>query len=183
VKGNKQLSCEYADNANRNKPKRTTGDRLENLEKMVLQFVNNGHPEKPQGQRNNDHTEMPDGARDSVNTGVTPPKETRGTLHVQEGQMNYVDSSHWLSILYDIKEVREELILSSFHAHEEKPPDMNDAQPEVDLTFGALKTSSLPEILRSLPPRTVCDSLVSFYFNFSYVVLRKIHNAHSWRPY
>jgi len=33
----------------------------------------------------------------------------RGTLHNRGGQMNYVDSSHWLSILNEIKEVGEQL--------------------------------------------------------------------------
>lgn len=162
--------CEYSDNANRNKPKqRNTGDRLQNLENLVLQFVQNGTPGQLQDEREtSESTDHPGTSTTSADTLI----DERGTLHDRGGQMNYVDSSHWLSILNEIKEVREQL--SNNQAQEEPSTRGMSSQPEVDLVFDPMQPSTLREILQSLPPRTVCDSLLSQYFNSQYLILRRI---------
>jgi hypothetical protein len=101
----------------------------------------------------------------------TKPVEERGTLHVQGGQMNFVDSSHWLSILHDIKELRESLNNSQVQGNESI--GILSPEPETDLVFGALQLPTLREIIWSLPSRPVCDSLLSQYFNMQYFILRK----------
>lgn len=88
--------------------------------------------------------------------------------------MNYVDSTHWFSILRDIEEVREQLSLSSTQVQEEQSSGVIASQPEVDLIFDPPEQSTVREVLQSLPPRSVCDSLLSQYFNSEYTILRKI---------
>jgi hypothetical protein len=144
VRRNKQASCKYADNANRDKPQSTTKERLENLENKVLHFM--------QKEDKSEHL-----SAQNVAVGAD-----HGMLHSKGGQLNYIDSSHWRSILNDIKEVREQLSIQD-------EPDI-EVQPEVDLVFGPQPTS---DILQSLPSRPVCDGLLSQYFNATYMILRK----------
>lgn len=173
VKRNKQTSCEYAGNANRDKPKqRTTGDRLQSLENIVLQFVENGVTGKPpEADYRRAQTADHPGGSTTIDTSTST--DERGTLYVQGGQLNYVDSSHWLSILHDIKEVREQLSSSNPQGQEDQSCDNIGPEPEVDLVFSPLQPPALHEILQSLPSRPICDSLISQYFNSKYMILRK----------
>lgn len=210
VKRNQQSSCEYADNAVRNQLKQThrsTGDRLQDLENIVLQFVQKGGtgPGEPQEgeidapseseneseseRTRTDHHHHPGSAASThtaVDTRIITPPDERGTLHVQGGQVNYVDSSHWLSILHDIKEVREQLSLPNAQGQEDGQSfgDIGpspQSQPEAELVFGGLVhplAVDIGEIIRSLPPRPVCDSLLSQYFNSQYMIIRRISPSH-----
>jgi hypothetical protein len=178
VKRKKQSSCEYANNANRNKPKNSnTRDRLQNLENSVLQLLQSGVTGKLKEQQMG----APSGTTDPLPAGSTviTPTVEQGTLHIQGGQMNYVDSSHWLSILRDIQESRERLSLSDIQDEEDRSTDGIAPSPEVDLVLGQVQPLEVCEIIRSLPPRPVCDSLISQYFNSQYMIIRKI--AHSYR--
>ncbi|KAF2008117.1 hypothetical protein P154DRAFT_479598 [Amniculicola lignicola CBS 123094] len=158
IKRDKQSSCQYAENANRDKPKNTTGDRLQNLENAVLQFI---QKEATQTQ-------------DQPSTYTPATSSNSGTLRLTGGQPQYVDSTHWLSILNDIKEVREQL--STQEENDTEP------QPEVDLVFPTT-SCSISEILLSLPPRPVCDGLVSQYFNAKFMMLPIIHPIQFQKEY
>jgi hypothetical protein len=142
------------------------------LENIVLQFLQNDVIGKPQDHVSPDISNSTDHPACST-TDINTATDKRGTLHVRGGQTNYVDSSHWLSILHDIKEVREELSLSNTQVQEDESFDDFGPQPEVDLMFGPLQPLTIPEILRSLPPRPVCDSLLSQFFNSKYMILRR----------
>lgn len=145
---------------------------MQNLENIVLQFVQNGVTGKLEEQETGTPSESTDPTQGSTDS--TTPTGERGTLHVQGGQMNYVDSSHWLSILHDIKEVREQLALSSAQEQEGNSFDRIGPQPDADLVFGLQQPLNISEIIRSLPSRPVCDSLLSQYFNSQYMIIRKI---------
>ncbi|TVY29882.1 Equisetin cluster transcription factor [Lachnellula hyalina] len=144
-----------------------------NLENIVLQFVQNGVTGKTKEQEAGTSGESTDHTKGS--TVITTPTGERGTLHVQGGQTNYVDSSHWLSILHDIKEVREQLALSSTQEQEDDSFDRIGPQPEADLVFGLQQPLNIIEIIRSLPSRPVCDSLLSQYFNSQYMIIPIVH--------
>ncbi|KAL1970425.1 hypothetical protein VTN77DRAFT_5586 [Rasamsonia byssochlamydoides] len=179
IKRKKQSSCEYASNANRNKPntgrQSNLADRLQNLEKLVFQFLQNGVTlQQPDDYRKTNGNENPSVQMTSVERAM----ETRGSLHVQGDKTNYVDSSHWLSILDDIKDIREQLSLSNTHAVE------NEVENEqVDLVFSPMPIPSIREILHSLPPRPVCDSLLSQYFNSRYMILPILHPVKFQKEY
>ena len=145
------------------------------MENIVLQFVQNGVTGKTKEQEAGTSGESTDHTKGS--TDITTPTGERGTLHVQGGQTNYVDSSHWLSILHDIKEVREQLALSRTQEQEDDSFDRIGPQPEADLVFGLQQPLNIIEIIRSLPSRPVCDSLLSQYFNSQYMIIRKIPSS------
>jgi hypothetical protein len=164
------LTCEYAANANRSKPSRASvGDRLRNLEDIVSQCIQNGVPITRQGTQTYSRNDNKDYSEASV---PEVPKTSAGFFHIQDGQVNYVDSNHWLSILDDVREVRRHLTLSDIGTQESLFDDGSDREREPDLTISPMPRHSIHEILRSLPPRAVCDSLLSRYFNQDYVVLR-----------
>lgn len=88
----------------------------------------------------------------------------------------HIEDSHWLSILDDIKEVREQLAQSDIMTSPEDNADINDEaqEEEIDLVLGATQPlPTLQEIVNSLPPRPMCDMLLSQYFT-SPVVLRTL---------
>lgn len=87
----------------------------------------------------------------------------------------HIENTHWLSILDDIKEIREQLAQSDIMTSPEDNADINEEvqeEEEIDLVLGA--TQPLPtfqEIINALPPRPICDMLLSQYFT-SPIVLR-----------
>ena len=175
IQRHKQSSCDYAVNANRGKIAQSSiGGRLQNLENIVFQFLQTGvtiYSGEKESNASNDQTESPSVSNQDVST------ETKGSLHVDGGQLAYVDSNHWLAILDEIKEVRQQLSLSNNPAKVDWRTDEIGQQEELDLMFSPMPSHDIREILQSLPLRPICDSLLSQYFNSRYVVLR------TWRQF
>lgn len=102
-----------------------------------------------------------------IAVGIEPPTPRKARGHIE--------NTHWLSILDDIKEVREQLAQSDILTSPEDNTEINEEaqeEEEIDLVLGA--TQPLPtfqEIIDSLPPRPICDTLLSQYFT-SPMVLR-----------
>lgn len=166
IKRNKQASCAYAGNANREKKtQKTTGARLQNLENLLRQVLSNETQGNFQHQTNNNISNFTDD--------LPRRRDDQGTIHFRDEQMKYVDSSHWLCILDEIKEVQHELSSSNTKQPEDEPFDDVGPQPEIDLMFGPVQSPTILEILQSLPPRSICDTLVSQFFNWKYMTLRK----------
>ena len=181
VKREKSSLCSYAANAVRNKPltkPRDIRDRLNSLENLVSSLVRG------------DAVIQPESGRATANAlGGTPIKETPDlsstikeptklapeTPHLQEtsdGQVNYIDPSHWQSVLDDIKEVREQLSLSDGQtAEEEQIIDSNRLSLDAGVWFGSVQGLSTEDILTSLPSKSTCDVLLSWYFNCRFMVL------------
>lgn len=91
-----------------------------------------------------------------------------------DGQLNYIDRSHWQSILEDIKEVREHLNTSSSESSPDLAiHDLKAVVPGASFLFSEQIPANLIQILTSLPPRPRCDMLVSVYFNSRYMMLDK----------
>lgn len=170
IQRNKKSSCEYAANANRSKPSHTSvGDRLRNLEDAVSQCIQNGVSITP----HETQTYSPNDTKNHLEGPVSEiPKTPAGSFHMRDGQVNYVDSNHWLSILDDIREVRGHLALSDMDTQETPFDDGFGRKNEPDLLFSPMPSYSFRGMLQSLPPRAVCDGLLSRYFNQKYMVLR-----------
>ncbi|OAA55860.1 hypothetical protein SPI_08067 [Niveomyces insectorum RCEF 264] len=102
-------------------------------------------------------------------------------------QATYVDSSHWSSILEDIRGIREQLSSSAIQAESGSEVDMSapstdmtlgrEASTGFDLTFGSVRTLDLDQILEALPRRQICDSLVSQYFQSRFTILRASYDG------
>jgi hypothetical protein len=201
IKRGKEAICEYAPNADRGKTDNGTrvvkpSDRLQRLEDLVLQFMENSVSQSPassngtgrvstnlglslyaQSSNSTDrasHGLSLDRPRDSTRAEANF-NDTNGLLDVNGAETNYVDSSHWLSVLNEIKEVREYLQPGNV-ARESLPDNGPGTETSVDLVFGSVQHLQLPDILRAIPQRRVVDSLLSSYFNTKYMILRK------WSP-
>jgi len=119
-------------------------------------------------------------------TGLAASNEPRiGDQHLQEkaipdtlhthGKTSHVDSSHWVSILEDIKEVRESLsTVDPFSLLEPTSDDRTSENPDLSLALGSEHGLKIKDILVSLPTRPICDMLVSRYFNARYMVLGRL---------
>lgn len=87
-----------------------------------------------------------------------------------DGQVIYVDPSHWMAIMDEIKEFREHLSAFDRPLLQEEPERKSHSLEEEDgLLFGTSPAVDIEEILTSLPPRQACDALVSQYFNSSFM--------------
>jgi hypothetical protein len=86
--------------------------------------------------------------------GPNIPKASSGKYTRARDQMNFVGSEHWEAILEDITELKIDL----------ETPDtseIGDFKPQI--LFG-INRASRSEIISSIPPRPVCDMLISRWF-------------------
>jgi hypothetical protein len=159
-------------------------DRLKNLEALVSSLASqdlvvqqrqqsDGSSHAPMAVSSQEPGLAPRPSSSEGKKGLKP--ETPRIRPTQDGHVNYVDSNHWLSVLEDIREVREHLspdgtVLSEEASRDEGPKWEPDDRP-VSSVLGLEANLSLEEILTSLPPRAICDRLLSHYFNSRFQVL------------
>jgi hypothetical protein len=120
---------------------------------------------------------------------ATPSPSPSSVAHVSGGPSqirSHIESSHWSSVLEDIRQIRDQLSPSSsghdaqehawnsFGSPSESVLPSRENRPGAgeDLVFGAMPRLDMRQILGSLPSRQVCDSLVSRYFLASHQILR-----------
>ncbi|KAF5016309.1 hypothetical protein F66182_12047, partial [Fusarium sp. NRRL 66182] len=179
IKRGEKATCKYASNAIRNSAGKrrnsNVGERLRRVEKLVSELV--GSEENAQA------TESQGGVvHESIQEERFVPRNSN-TVEIEQPTprkaRGHIEDSHWLSILDDIKEVREQLAQSDIMTSPEDNADINDEaqEEEIDLVLGATQPlPTLQEIVNSLPPRPMCDMLLSQYFT-SPVVLPIIHTT------
>ncbi|KAK1761707.1 hypothetical protein QBC33DRAFT_614721 [Phialemonium atrogriseum] len=207
IKRNQAPSCQYATNANRGKPgvfkKSNVTDRLKNLEDFVSSFLVDDVAVQPQTQTNpgiasgnqrvtpappgwlSSALDLGSGCSVQSSQDETISIETPRVLESRDGQVNYVDPSHWLSILEDIKEIREHLTPSDSSILHDGLGNGGSPlwEPEASFLFGFNQNPSLHEILASLPPQPVCDRLLSHYFGSRFMVLGIVHPTKFQKEY
>ncbi|KAI0853649.1 hypothetical protein F5Y00DRAFT_250813 [Daldinia vernicosa] len=198
IRRDKASLCNYAANASRSEPSnnrpRDLKDRLNTLENLVSSLLSGDAVVQPglttrRELFTKDAEDIISPARpcnkptdhDSGFTSQNAGEDalTPETPHLQEtadGQVNYIDPSHWLSILDDIKEVREHLLASN-HPTSQNEKGFTADRVVLDASFllSSNQVSSLDEILSSLPSQPICDMLLSWYFGSRFMVLGIIH--------
>lgn len=196
LRRNQSSLCNYTANANRSKPgpskERDLKDRLKTLENLVSSFLSGEATIHPGLAAESETAGIGENAARSVEEYERFAKQgsllssssggedmlTPETPHLQEtgnGQVNYIDPSHWLSILDDIKEVREHLSVSKLPvSHIETVIGKDCAEPDASFLFNSNQNLSLDDVINSLPSQPICDMLLSWYFNSSFMVLGKI---------
>lgn len=113
-----------------------------------------------------------DGLNSRPNGDAPLSPETPNLQETGNGQVNYIDPSHWLSILDDIKEVREHLsVPNQPMAYSVMALDSNHITPDATFLSMPAQTLSLSDALSALPTRPTCDRLISWYFNARFMVL------------
>ncbi len=204
IKRNQPSSCQYALNVWRSEagfPKKSNlTDRLKNLEALVSSFAAQDLVVQQRKRTNGDsaitdhqdaHALNAMSSEEPEQPSLTPKPgpnasnqsksqkglnpETPRIRQTPNGHVNYVDSSHWLSVLEDIREVREHLSVPGGFLPQDMPSSSSASWepelPEVSSVLGLDTSISLDEILTSLPPRPMCDRLLSHYFNSRFQVL------------
>lgn len=101
-----------------------------------------------------------------------PGKESPRFLHDQNGESVYMEPSHWMSILQDIKDMRADLSSDGSLASNELASSYDlGFEPDLSLGIALRDTLNLSDVLHSLPAQPSCDILLSQYFNSRYMVL------------
>lgn len=200
TKRNQTSSCHYAANVRRSdassSKKVNLTDRLKSLEALVSSLASQDFVVQERSRADGSATDdrgasampsegvgLPSEASHSNDSRFDQSKDQDGLgpeapriRQTYDGAVSYVDSNHWLSVLEDIREVREHLSPEG-NFLQQKAPANNGAHwesglPEVSSVLGLnAGSASLDEILTSLPPRPICDRLLSHYFNSRYLVL------------
>jgi hypothetical protein len=184
--------CRYAPNAIRNKPRAqkpgNIQERLDNLEMMLSSIASNpsvaalGIGVKA-GKQAASNTASRSSAGCSQHRASATPPQARQEDHVLppeqphrhesgNGQVSYIEPSHWRAILDEIKEVREHLSAFDRPLLQEEPERKSFVPEEgAEYLFGRFPVVDMEDVISSVPARSVCDALVSQYFNSRYMVL------------
>lgn len=182
--------CQYAPNADRSKAdakRAPVSVQLKRLEDMIANLTqSNGGPS------NHVDPEL-DHVTQHLVGGLpqTQPEPTSAVESDPGQQPSFIDSSHWLSILEDIKDIREQLSPGKSSEDDESgnggssfPDTSSDAFSGfgaqsynfgTDLGLNREVTTTLKEVLSGLPPRNICDFWVSHYFGSKYMMLPIVH--------
>lgn len=188
VKRGKDSICQYAANADRNEKRevktKSVNERLKSVEDLISSLARNGTSSAfqtvnpPQEDTSmTDDAELIFASHPSVNTVKTTDNKLLGG-----DKATYLDSSHWTSLLEDIREIREQLSPSNFDEQSSTVHSVSAGAEwtpkevvgdEIDLVFGQNEGLDFQEILQSMPSRQVCDMLVSQYFRPRDAILRK----------
>lgn len=115
-----------------------------------------------------------DNTDDVATQAMQAPLERHGTFR---GDSTYADSSHWSTILDSIKDIRANFCPSDSQGIP-TPSEQTDYTLEEhsvsDLGLAAQppRVVNIQRILDEIPPRQICDSLVSQYFRAHQIILR-----------
>ncbi|EHK22864.1 uncharacterized protein TRIVIDRAFT_191511 [Trichoderma virens Gv29-8] len=200
---NQASLCRYAPNAIRNKPRPAKvgniQERLDNLESMLSSIAANPTAAGIRiGAAPSKHASF-----NAITTSASykqPQESGKSTQSRQDdqclppelphrhesgdGQINYIDPSHWRAILEEIKEVREHLSAFDRPLVQDEPERKSVAPEEgVGFMFGKFPVVDLEEVLSSLPSRPICDALVAQYFNARFMVLGILHPVKFQKEY
>lgn len=168
----REKTCHYASNATRGPPKqgpnktREFVDRLDTLESLVSSFISKEKTSQIQESK-------PKGVSASPSNALTP--DTPRLQTAENGQVNYIDPSHWRAILEDIREVRDHL--SPSKSTPSNPFENSAAQTresDASFVFGSRTNINLDDILSALPSQPICGMMLSWYFEMQYMVLGEL---------
>ncbi|RBA13197.1 hypothetical protein FPRO05_13624 [Fusarium proliferatum] len=187
IKRNKQTLCHYASNADRHDKRvekaETVADRLKNLESLIATVAQRTQESNPTSSTytNQDTIQKEHGIAGINSFQLSDPSRSEAVANsggdsVSSGLMGQVDSSHWSSILENIRAIRDELPAASPQASTLSSVTLNNDASinEVDFDMGSPSGLSIEHILSALPPRQVCDTLVSVFFLSHYTMMRKL---------
>ncbi|TQS33232.1 hypothetical protein Golomagni_06430, partial [Golovinomyces magnicellulatus] len=169
-----ETACRYATNALRSTtpslPAKTRAfkDRLDSLEKLVSSLA---------AKDSSDLKDFSPGAGNPTAKSAVRPLAPR-LQETDNGQLNYIDPSHWESILEDIREFREHLSPSeTLTSHESSRSEGTDPPSGQDtgFLFGDVSGGSIKQLLTVLPTRPICDMLLAWFFNARFMNLGMVH--------
>ncbi|EWG53236.1 hypothetical protein FVEG_11710 [Fusarium verticillioides 7600] len=186
IKKNKQSLCHYASNADRHDKRadknESVADRLKNLESLIAAVAEKTQKPSPTSSMyNNDNTaQTQHGVAGIDNMHLADNSRSEALANRENaasGLVGQVDSSHWSSILDNIRAIRDELPAASPQASTLSSVTLNNgaSASEADFDMGSPDGVTIERILSDLPPRQVCDTLVSVFFLSHYTMMPILH--------
>ena len=146
--------------------------RIDQLESLVLDLMHanrapSPYPPSRQEPRLASRAQLPHTPTSSESEHqILPSPSDHGSISVRRERVSYVGSSHWAAVLDSITELR------NHFAQEEDAHDMTPSPPLSPLSFprprllyNGLAYETPASIIKSMPPRSTVDRLVSRYFN------------------
>lgn len=180
IRRNNHTQCHYASNADR-QDKRFDGkplaDRLKNIESLnatAAQKTQKPHPTSFMHTNKDIAQKLGISGSDNIHLSRSEAVASGGYI-ASSGLVGQVDSSHWSSMLNNIRAIRDELPAASPHTLTLSSVTLNDDGAASDANFDMASPDGVTfeHILSALPPRQVCDTLVSLFFLSHYTMMRK----------
>ncbi|KAJ3540398.1 hypothetical protein NM208_g5087 [Fusarium decemcellulare] len=190
--------CHYASNADRNDKRggknESVNERLKTLEDLISSMSQKFVPKDPMASLTLvDDSHSIEDEMTELEAGSGPQRLTsEGTGTLSGSQVTHADSSHWSSMLENIRAIRDELSPSNSQLQpssvisstpETEPSPAGNHHGQVDLELGSTTPLDLQQILQGLPSRQVCDNLVSHYFRSRHIISPILHPAKFQQEY
>ncbi|KAF5530962.1 transcriptional regulatory [Fusarium phyllophilum] len=151
----------------------SVADRLKNLETLIATAAQKTQKANPTYTDENTARKQ-HGISGSDNIQLSRSEGTASSSDtVSSGLVGQVDSSHWSSMLENIKAIRDELPAESPQTSTLNSVTLNNdvSTNEANFDMGSPDGLTMEHILSSLPPRQVCDTLVSVFFLSHYTMM------------
>jgi hypothetical protein len=97
---------------------------------------------------------------------ISPSPSDHGTMSIRSARASYVGSSHWKAVLDSITELRKHLPQEEDAIN--LTPDLGSSPisfPKPQILYNGTVHETPVSIIKSIPPRSVVDRLISRYFN------------------
>ncbi|KAF5574263.1 transcriptional regulatory [Fusarium pseudoanthophilum] len=158
----------------------SVADRLKNLESLIATAAQNTQTPNPTSSTDtNEVTAQGQPASDNIPLpGVSRPEAVVSTADtVPSSLVGQVDSSHWSSMLENIRAIRDDLPADSPNTSNISSTTLNNdfLTNEANFDLGSPDGLTLDHILSAVPPRQVCDTLVSVFFLSHYTMMPILH--------
>ncbi|KAF4945170.1 hypothetical protein FSARC_14494 [Fusarium sarcochroum] len=194
IRRGKQAICQYASNADRNEKRTEKGEnvaeRLKTLENLIATMAQKTTQKDPMASLTINERLSPTGYQMQGSDVNTETASSASSAHdsqsIDRGDSppsniaSHLDSNHWSSILENIRAIRDEwpttnsqpqpLTVGSFTTDSEL-----NGREDVDFDLGSSEGLDIQQILSVLPPRQVCDSLISIFFRSHYTMMPILH--------
>ncbi|KAK2127498.1 hypothetical protein NOF04DRAFT_1415734 [Fusarium oxysporum II5] len=165
IKRNKQTLCHYASNADRHDKRgeknESVADRLKNLESLIATVAQESQKKDSLSALSLNENSLQKEYQIPSPRNAQPSQNFRSEAvahnddNIASGLVGQVDSSHWSSILENIRAIRDELPAASPQTSTLSSVTLNNevSTSEADFDMGSPDGLSIEHILSALPPR------------------------------
>ncbi|KAF4429659.1 transcriptional regulatory [Fusarium acutatum] len=154
----------------------SVADRLKNLESLIATAAQKTQKTNPT-YTNEGTAQKQHGISGIHNIQLSRSDPAANSDTVSSGLVGQVDSSHWSSMLENIRAIRDDLPAASPETSTLSSVTLNNDVLASEATFdmGSPDGVTIEHILSALPPRQVCDTLVSVFFLSHYTMMPILH--------
>ena len=174
VRRDQEAACNYEIQGSPADNGRNAERRLDHLETMVRELMENRAAKK--------------NANNIISDSVTPPETPAGVRNAQQNDIEYLDhanyagSTHWSSILEDIYEIKVALGSSAAISAAGDPVPMDMPSLDSEPIFGLPSGYSMQRIIDQFP-KVELDRCLAVFFRTRTFIVPFVHTFHFQRQY